>query len=102
MMQNLPIFIAICGLFLCNLAAFGMALRAIARVAHFQKSQKDLDWEAVAKLTGDVGSVKRAIQQVNNRINGMESSKGRSSDAVAAAQAYAQQQAQTNVRMLGG
>ena len=102
MMQNLPIFIAICGLFLCNLAAFGMALRAIARVAHFQKSQKDLDWEAVAKLTGDVGSVKRAIQQVNNRINGMESSKVRSSDAVAAAQAYAQQQAQTNVRMLGG
>lgn len=96
------VWIAISGLFLCNLAAFGMALRAIARVAHFQKSQKDLDWEAVAKLTGDVGSVKRAIQQVNNRINGMESSKGRASDAVAAAQAYAQQQAQTNVRMLGG
>lgn len=98
----LYVWIAISGLFLCNLAAFGMALRAIARVAHFQKSQKDLDWEAVAKLTGDVGSVKRAIQQVNNRINGMESSKGRTVDAVAAAQAYAQQQAQTNVRMLGG
>lgn len=98
----LYVWIAISGLFLCNLAAFGMSLRAIARVAHFEKSQKDLDWEAVAKLTGDVGSVKRAIQQVNNRINGMESSKGRTSDAVAAAQAYAQQQAQNNVRMLGG
>jgi len=79
-----------------------MSLRAIARVTNFEKSQKDLDWEAVAKLTGDVGSVKRAIQQVNNRMNGMESSKGRQSDAVAAAQAFAQQQALTNVRTFGG
>lgn len=96
------VWIAISGLFLCNLAAFGLSIRAITRVANFEKSQKDLDWEAVAKLTGDVGSVKRAIQQVNNRINGFESSKGRSTDAVAAAQAYAQQQAMTNVRTLGG
>jgi len=32
----------------------------------------------------------------------MESSKGRQSDAVAAAQAFAQQQALTNVRTFGG
>lgn len=98
----LYVWIAISALFLCNIAALGVALRAGVRVTNFQKSQKDLDWEAVAKLTGDVGSVKRAIQQVNNRINGMESSKGRQSDALAAAQAYAAQQAQTNVRTLTG
>lgn len=46
------------------------------RVEKAHKAIDDLDWEAVAALTGDVGVVKRAIQKVNNRINGMERGSG--------------------------
>ena len=99
------VYIAICGLFLCNLAVFLMAIRAAARVARFEKSVNDMDWEAVAKITGDIGSVKRSIQQVNNRINGMETTKGGQAQALAAAQALQlrqQQQVGSNVQLLGG
>ena len=81
------IYSALFALFICNMAAIWLALRACARVANFQKSLKDLDWEAIAKITGDIGSVKRSIQQVNNRINGMETSKGNAMDALAQVQA---------------
>ena len=74
-------------LFLSSAAAIFLSLRAIVRVANFQKSLKDLDWEAVAKLTGDIGSVKRSVQTLNNRINGMENSKGNARDALAQVQA---------------
>jgi hypothetical protein len=30
-----------------------------------------LDWETLANLTGEVGAMKRSLQKVNNRINGM-------------------------------
>ena len=63
----------------------------------------DLDWEQVAKLTGDVAGLKRQITATNNRMNGFESSKGRAIDAQAAVQALAQQQtAKPNVSYLGG
>lgn len=81
------VYSAIFVLFLCNLLAILLALRANARIARFQKNLSDLDWEAVAKITGDIGSVKRSIQQVNNRINGMETSKGNAMDALAQVQA---------------
>lgn len=99
-------WIAICGLFLCALSAFAVAVRAAARVAKFEKSIHDMDWEAVAKITGDIGSVKRSIQQVNNRINGMEQSKGGQAAALAAAQELQlrsqQQRVGSNVSVLGG
>ena len=81
------IYSALFVLFVCNVAAFLLSLRAAARVARFEKSLKDMDWEAVAKITGDIGSVKRSIQQVNNRLNGMETSKGNAMDALAQVQA---------------
>tara|TARA_Y100000401_G_scaffold2066_1_gene1496 strand:- start:1443 stop:1733 length:291 start_codon:yes stop_codon:yes gene_type:complete len=81
------VYSAIFVLFLSNVAAIWLALRAAARVANFKRDLKDLDWEAVAKITGDIGSVKRSIQQVNNRINGMETSKGNAMDALAQVQA---------------
>ena len=81
------IYSALFVLFLCTLLAFFVALRAAVRVARFEKSLTDMDWEAVAKITGDIGSVKRSIQQVNNRINGMETSKGNAMDALAQVQA---------------
>jgi hypothetical protein len=33
-----------------------------------------LDWETIANLTGEVGAIKRSLQKVNNRINGMTAS----------------------------
>jgi len=58
----------------CNLLAIGVFLYAAARVGKFMKSCEQLDWEAIAALTGDVGTLKKAVQKVNNRINGLESS----------------------------
>ena len=49
-----------------------MFLYVIARVAKFSKSLKGLDWQAVADITGDIGAVKRSIQRLNNRLNGLE------------------------------
>ena len=68
----LYINIAICVSILCSFVAFWLSLRAMARVANFQKSLKGLDWEAIADLTGDIASVKRSVQKVNNRFNGFD------------------------------
>ncbi len=70
-------------LFYLQIISFPVALLALAvavytdrRVERQHKATEDLDWEAIAALTGDVGVVKRAIQKVNNRINGMERGEG--------------------------
>lgn len=58
------------------LLALAVAVYTDRRVERQHKATEDLDWEAIAALTGDVGVVKRAIQKVNNRINGMERGEG--------------------------
>ena len=70
-------------IFYLQILSFPVALLALAvaiytdrRVWRQDKATEDLDWEAIAALTGDVGVVKRAIQKVNNRINGMERGEG--------------------------
>ena len=60
-------FIAILALF------FG--LYAGVRVGQFISATKDLDWDAVANMTGDLATTKKTIQTLNNRINGMHSPK---------------------------
>ena len=52
---------------------FALCLIALARIGKFMKSTDDLDWEQVATLTGDIGALKKSVQRLNNRINGMES-----------------------------
>jgi hypothetical protein len=83
----------------CNLAVFGMFLYVIARVAKFNRSLKGLDWQAVADITGDIGALKRSIQRLNNRLNGLEKTSS-APDAMAelAALAQAQQSNVTNMR----
>ena len=54
-----------------NLIVFGLYLHAIAHVRATDKALKHLDWETLANLTGEVGAMKRSLQKVNNRINGM-------------------------------
>ena len=60
-------FIAICALF------FG--LYAGGRVAKIERASKDLEWDAIANITGDLATLKKTIQTLNNRINGMHSPK---------------------------
>jgi citrate lyase synthetase len=56
----------------CNLAVFAMFLYTRGRVAKFFQQTQALDWQSVADITGDIGALKRSIQRLNNRLNGME------------------------------
>lgn len=57
-----------------NLMVFGYALYAHAHVRATERALKELDWETLANITGEVGAMKRSLQKVNNRINGMTAS----------------------------
>jgi hypothetical protein len=61
-------------LFMAILALF-VGLYAWGRVAQFIKATEELDWTAIANITGDLASTKRTIQTLNNRLNGMHSPK---------------------------
>ena len=52
-----------------------LCLYACARVGNFIKATEELDWSSVANLTGDIATVKKTIQTLNNRMNGMHSPK---------------------------
>lgn len=80
----------------CNLAVFALFLYTRARVASFMKRTKELDWQAVADITGDIGAVKRSIQRLNNRLNGMEKTAS-SPDALAELALMHRQQNATNI-----
>lgn len=57
----------------CNLLVIGLFVHAAVRVAKLERALTDLDWEALANLVGDVATLKRTIQKLNMRLNGMES-----------------------------
>lgn len=61
--------------FFLSILSFLLALIACARVGKFIKSSEGLDWSSVANLTGDIATVKKTIQTLNNRVNGMHSPK---------------------------
>lgn len=81
-------YIAISLSFFCSLLGTLVALRAAARVANkfdiFLSMTKELDFEQVAKLTGDIGSLKRSVLSLNNRLNGFDSPKATKESALAA------------------
>lgn len=60
-------------LFACNLAVFCYALYAHARVRATDKALLALDWETIVGLTGEMATVKKSIQKLSNRLNGMNS-----------------------------
>jgi hypothetical protein len=62
------------GFFIAVLALF-FGLYACGRVAKVIQSTKNLDWDAIANITGDLATTKKTIQTLNNRINGMHSPK---------------------------
>jgi len=62
------------GFFVAVLALF-CGLYACGRVAKISQATKDLEWDAIANITGDLATTKKTIQTLNNRINGMHSPK---------------------------
>lgn len=68
--------------FCCSILAIWLSLRAISRVAKLRKNLSELDWEAVARITGDIGAIKRSIQHVNNRITGFDKTQGGQANAL--------------------
>ena len=65
-------------IFLCLstvLLTFFLCLYAHRRVTKMQESTKDLDWSALSNITGDLATLKKTIQTLNSRLNGMHSPK---------------------------
>jgi hypothetical protein len=69
--------------------SFFLCLLSHARVNKINRATKQLDWEAVANITGDLATVKKTVQTLNNRLNGMHSSKITDEQLI---QQFAQQQ----------
>ncbi len=86
-------------IFIACLALF-IGLYACGRVAKVLSSTKDLDWTAIANMTGDLASTKKTIQTLNNRINGMHSPKVAEQELLM--QLMQNQQQKPNSRMQGG
>ena len=55
--------------------SFFLCCYACLRVGKLLNSVKGLEWDTVATLTGDIGTIKKSIQTLNNRINGLNSPK---------------------------
>jgi len=86
-------------IFLAILALF-TGLYACGRVAKVLSATKDLDWTAIANMTGDLASTKKTIQTLNNRINGMHSPKVAEQELMM--QLLQNQQNKSNGKMMGG
>ena len=88
-----------CTFFVAVLALI-IGLYACGRVARFVSSTKDLDWTAIANMTGDLASTKKTIQTLNNRINGMHSPKVAEQELMM--QLLQNQNTKPNGKMMGG
>ena len=73
-MSNLYQVLLYSCLFVSILSLF-LVLIACARVGKVLSATQGLDWSDVANLTGDIATVKKTIQTLNNRMNGMHSPK---------------------------
>ena len=88
------------GTFFIAILALFFGLYAGGRVAKVENSSKDLDWDAIANITGDLATLKKTIQTLNNRINGMHSPKIAEQELMA--QLIQNQQSKPNGRLQGG
>ena len=61
---------------LCGFGGFLTAIAAVlyarARVAEFEQSVRDLDWQQVSELSLDVAKLKKAAQKWQNNTNAQE------------------------------
>ena len=81
--------------------SFLLALIACARVGQIIKSTDGLDWSSVANITGDLATLKKTIQTLNNRMNGMHSPKVAEQELMMQL-LNNQQKQQTNGKIQGG
>ena len=86
--------------FLLALLALFIGLYACGRVAKVLNATKNLEWDAIANITGDLATTKKTIQTLNNRINGMHSPKVAEQELMM--QLMQNQQNKPNGRMQGG
>lgn len=87
------------GFFIAVLALL-FSLYAWGRVAQINLAMKELDWTAVANITGDLATLKKTIQTLNNRINGMHSPKVAENELLM--QLMQNKQQNKNGKMIGG
>ena len=88
----------LCGFggFLTAIAAF---LYARARVAEFERSTRDLDWQQVSEMSLDVSKLKKAAQKWQNNANAMEKVSSKEMFEMALAQKLRQETPATVTRM---
>lgn len=84
-----------------SITGFLLALIACARVGKVLSATQNLDWHDVANLTGDIATVKKTIQTLNNRMNGMHSPKIQEQELMMQL-LNNQQNQQVNGKMSGG
>jgi hypothetical protein len=69
-------FLGTYGGHLCGFGGFLTAIAALlyarARVAQFEQSVRDLDWQQVSELSIDVAKLKKASQKWQNNANAQE------------------------------
>ena len=87
--------------FLTAILALFVGLYACGRVAQVLNATKDLDWDSIANITGDLATTKKTIQTLNNRINGMHSPKLAEQELLMQLMQNKGQQ-QNNGKMVGG
>jgi len=59
--------------FCCVALSLVACYNAHKRIDLTIEKTKDLDWSALSNLLGDVGTLKKTIQTLNNRMNGQHS-----------------------------
>jgi hypothetical protein len=81
------------------LTAIAALLYARARVAEFERSVRDLDWQQVSEMSLDVAKLKKAAQKWQNNANAMEKVSSKEMFEMALAEKLKQQTPTTVTRM---
>jgi len=83
--------------------AFFLCYYAHVRITRIHDATKNMDWSALANITGDLATLKKTIQTLNNRLNGMHSPKIADEEIMRyMANRQVAQQQNTNNKIVGG
>lgn len=97
-------FLGTYGGLICGFGGFLTAIAALlytrARVAEFQRSVHDIDWQVLSELTLDVQKLKKASQKWQNNANAMEKVSSKEMFEMALAQKLQQENPASNIRMI--
>ena len=92
------------GGFICGFGGFLTAIASLlyarARVAEFERSVHDIDWQVLSELTLDVQKLKKASQKWQNNANAMEKVSSKEMFELALAQKLQQEKPANNIRMI--